>query len=261
MSHEGDRCLAGPEILAYLDGELAEGRRSEVTRHLDECRLCGAAVEGVAGLEWREGFLKSADALKARVRARTAVAVTASGAARRSAARFRPAPMYLTLAASLVLASAATVYLTRPGPGEALFQQYFEPYPSTQPGVRGAGSADVPTGALVRYEARDYSGALAALEAGLAREPNDAQLLFYAGLSRLALGNAREAERDLERVRELGDPELRGPAAWYLALADLRRHDLAAARSRLTRVAEEGGFYKDKAREVLAELDRLHPVR
>ena len=48
---------------------MAEGRRAEVERHLDECRLCGAAVEGVAGLEWREGFLRSTERILSRVRA------------------------------------------------------------------------------------------------------------------------------------------------------------------------------------------------
>jgi anti-sigma factor RsiW len=65
-----DRCLAASEILAYLGGELPEGRKAEVDRHLDECRLCGAAVDGVAGLERREAFLKSTDSMLARVRAR-----------------------------------------------------------------------------------------------------------------------------------------------------------------------------------------------
>src|SRR5512137_1016530 len=116
MSDDQGRCLAPREILAYLGGELGEGRKAEIDRHLDECRLCEAAVEGVAGLEWREGFLRSTDSLLARVRARTAAAV----AHRPSAPRFRPQPLYLTLAATLVVAVGAAVILNRPGPGDAL---------------------------------------------------------------------------------------------------------------------------------------------
>jgi len=260
MDDKQNPCLTAPEILAYLGGELPEGRRAEVDQHLDECRLCGAAVEGVAGLEWREGFLRSSDKVLARVRARTAMAVTAASVARRSAPRFRPAPQYLTLAATLVLGVGALVYMTRPGPGETLFHQYFEPYPSTRPVVRG-GPIDGSSNTLALYEARDYQGALAALEDRRKREPNDPAVLFYAGLSRLALGQAREATLDLEQVLRLGQNDLQAPAQWYLTLAHLRSHDPEQARSRLKRIAEGAGFYRDKARALLSELDRLDKGR
>jgi tetratricopeptide (TPR) repeat protein len=183
-------------------------------------------------------------------------------------------PQYLTLAASLAVGVGATIYLTRPAPGEALFQRHFEPYPSTRPVVRGAVS-DGGSNGLALYEARDYRGALAALEDSLEREPKDPVILFYAGLSRLALGEALEATLDLEQVLRLGDDEIRAPAEWYLALAHLRsqdpagtwyrylalarqdRHDLAPARARLERIAESGGFYQDKARKLLSDLQGL----
>ncbi len=256
MSEQQNQCLPAPEILAYLDGGLPEGRRAEVQRHLDECRLCGDAVEGVAGLEWREGFLRSNDRLLSRVRARTAAAVTAAARARRPAPRFRRAPQYLTLAATVALGVSAAVVLTRPGPGEALFQRHFEPYPSTRPIVRG-GSPVGGSRALALYEARDYRGALKALEDALGREPNDAVARFYAGLCRLALGQDREATRDLQRVLDLGELELHAPAEWYLALVHLRGGDPTEARPYLERIAGGGGFYQDKARALLSELARL----
>jgi len=255
MTEQRNPCLAAAEILAYLDGQLPEGRRAEVGRHLDECRLCGAAVEGVAGLEWREGFLRSTDTLLARVRARTAAAAAAASLARRSAPRFRHAPQYLTLAAMVVLGVCTAIILSRPGPGEVLFQRNFEPYPSTRPVVRG-GSTGGSSNALALYEARDYRGALAALEDDLRREPNDPVARFYAGLCRLTLGEVREATVDLEQVLRLGQQELHAPAEWYLALIHMR-NDPREARPHLERIAGVGGFYQDKARALLSELDRL----
>jgi tetratricopeptide (TPR) repeat protein len=254
MTHARNSCLGASEIPAYLDGALPEARRAEVDRHLDECRLCAAAVEGVAGLEWREGFLRSTDALLARVRARTAALVTA--APRRPTARFRHTPHYLTLAATLAIGVGAAIVLTRPGPGEALFQRSFEPYPSTLPILRG-GTTSGGSNALALYEARDYRAALAALQESLGREPNDAVAHFYSGLCRLALGQPREATFDLDVALRLGDEELRVPAEWYLALAHLPGRHPAEARPILQRIVAHGGFYQDKAQALLHDLDRL----
>jgi tetratricopeptide (TPR) repeat protein len=146
-------------------------------------------------------------------------------------------------------------YWTRPSPGNALFQQYFDPYPSTRPALRGI--TEGRPAALALYEARDYRGALPLLESSAVSDPKDATALFYLGLSHLALGHDRQAALALEQVLRLGDDDLSAPAAWYLALAHLRRGDLGPARSRLEHIATTEGFYRDKARTLLAEVDRL----
>jgi anti-sigma factor RsiW len=264
MGRERGSCLADREILSYLDGELEEPRKTEVDRHLDECRLCGAALEGVAGLEWRHGFLRSADSVRARVRTRTAAASAAmpagSAARLRSAWRVRPAPLYLIVAATVVVGLGSAVLLSRPGPGEALFREHFEPYPSGEPAVRGRASGDRDS-LLSLYEEGDYRGALARLEARISQNPDEAEARFFAGVSRLALGQTREAIRDLEQVQRLGNKELAEPAAWYLALAHLRGSDPAAARPHLERIAAATGFYRDQAQALLLELDKAQSRR
>lgn len=257
MSTTQDPCLSALEILAYLDGELTEGRKAQVDRHLDECRLCGEAVEGVAGLEWREGFLRSTDSLRARVRARAAKAVVAAGIERSPVHRLlfaRPAQLYLTVAATLVVGVGTAVILSRPGPAETLFQRHFDHYPSTRPTVRGAVQESGPD-ALALYEAGDYRRALAALEDRLAQQPDDAASRFYAGVCRLSLGQSREATLDLEQVLRLDEKELHAPAEWYLALAHIKSGDLAGARTHLLGIAGAGGFYQERARVLLAELE------
>jgi tetratricopeptide (TPR) repeat protein len=259
MPLEPNKCLAAAEILAYLDGALPASRRAEVEAHLEECRLCESAVEGVTGLERREGYLRSTDSLLARVRARTATAAVAS-APRRRVLPFRPTVQYLALAATLVLGVGGAVVMTRPGPDEALFLRYFEPYPSLRPVVRAGAHAGAAS-ALALYERGDYQAALAAFEETLGREPNDPVSIFYAGLSRLPLGQAREAIRNLEQVLRLGGKDLQEPARWYLALAHLHGHDPAAARWQLEAIVAAGGFYRDKARALLNELDARASAR
>jgi tetratricopeptide (TPR) repeat protein len=156
----------------------------------------------------------------------------------------------------VVLGVSAALILSRPGPGLVLFERNFEPYPSTRPVVRG-GSTGGSSNAQALYEARDYRSALAAFEEDLRRQPNDPVARFYAGLCRLTLGQVREATVDLEQVLRLGQQELHAPAEWYLALIHLRGHDPREARPHLERIVDAGGFYQDKARALLSELDRL----
>jgi tetratricopeptide (TPR) repeat protein len=250
MTDEIQPCLSRSEVPAWLDGTLPPGRKAEIEQHLQECRLCEDTIDGVASLESREGYLRSSDAVLARVRARTAAT------ARRRPLRFRPAPQLLALAATVVAGVGAAILLSRPGPAEGLFRQNFEPYPSTHPVVRGGGTAGSPA-ALTLYEAGDYKGALGQLEESLRRDPNDPVTRFYAGVCRLALGRTRDAALDLEQVLRLGPEDLRAPAEWYLALAHLRANDPASARADLERIAASEGFYGQRARALLAELDRL----
>jgi tetratricopeptide (TPR) repeat protein len=256
MADEIRPCLSPTEILACLEGTLPPGRKAQIDLHIDECRLCADAIEGVASLESREGFLASTDALQARVRARTAQLATAAAAPRRLALRFRPAPRLVALAATVVAGVGTAIVLTRSGPAEGLFRQNFEPYPSTHPVVRGNGATGRPA-AMTLYESGDYQGALAQLEETLRRDPNDPVTRFYAGVCRLAIGQTRDAVLDLEQVLRLGHEDLRPPAEWYLALAHLRANDPAKARTGLGRIAASEGFYRDRAKALLPELDRL----
>jgi tetratricopeptide (TPR) repeat protein len=254
MNRNIDRCLSAHEIASYVKGDLPDGEKAELARHLDECRLCADAVEGVAGLESKQDYLNSADLMLTRLRLRAASAAP-SPPVRQSVSRVWSARPYLALAATVVILAGLSAYLTRPRPGETLFQQNFEPYPSTQPVVRGA-ATDARSDALRLYEARDYRGALAGFEDALKERPNDPVVRFYAGLCQLALGRSADAIGSLEATRKLGAGELEGPAEWYLSLAYLRNRDSGEARSRLTRIADAGGFYAERARALLAALDR-----
>src|SRR5262249_34293342 len=101
MSGEREDCLTTGEILAYLDRGLPESERAAADRHLDDCRLCADAVEGVAGMARRSAFPESADRVLVRLRERTAR--TAATNVRRLPVRLWIRPPYLALAATLLV--------------------------------------------------------------------------------------------------------------------------------------------------------------
>jgi tetratricopeptide (TPR) repeat protein len=254
MSRDLDECLSPHTVVSYVNGDLREDEKADIERHLDECRLCAGAVEGVAQLEPRQDFLTSADSLRTRLRLRAASG--SSSSVRQSPSRVWSARPYLALAATIVIVAGMTAYLLRSTTEEVLFQQHFEPYPRTRPVVRGA-TADAASDPVILYESRDYRGALGGFEKTLRERPNDPAARFYAGLCQLALDRSADAIGNLEETRRLGAGELDAPAEWYVALAYLRSRNLDEARSRLQRIAAAGGFYADKARALLSDLDRL----
>ena len=257
MSDEHDPCLTASEILAYLDGELPEGRKAEVDRHLDGCRLCEAAVEGVAGLEWREGFLTEQRRVAepgsgphgdggdgrrggapgcAAVPVRAAVPDAGGDPGPRRGRRDRPDP-------------------ARPRRGPVPTELRAVPqHAAHRPRrldrrrVRRAGPLRGPRLPRSPRRARGPPRARAERRCG--------PVLRRSLPARPGRGPARR-HSTWSQVLRLGDEELQAPAEWYLALAHLRGPHPTEARHDLERIAGAGGFYRHKARALLAELDRL----
>jgi tetratricopeptide (TPR) repeat protein len=256
MSEQREQCLAPDEIVAYVNGALSGKPKSEIDCHLAECRLCEAAVEGVARWDSKPGYLSSAESILTRIRLRSATSSRpARSAARQTASPLRYARRYFALAAGIIVCVGVTVFLARPGANEVLFRAHFEPYPSPQPIVRGDGVSNARSNTLALYEARDYRGALAGFQQWLNGRPTDPLPRFYSGLCRLALGESAQAVTDFEQVRKLGSNALEAPTDWYLALAYLRSGNVPEARSQLQRIVDRGGFYQEQARILVSELE------
>jgi tetratricopeptide (TPR) repeat protein len=250
MKGDIDDCLSAQQLASYVNGDLRDDEKARIGRHLDECRLCAGAVEGVTRVGSAQTYLNSADSVRTRLRLRAASGAASGG----RTSRVWAARSYMALAATLVVVSGLISYLARPGADETLFRQYFDPYPGNQPVVRGA-ATDAPSQAMLLYQSRDYRGALAGYEDLLRQRPNDPAARFYAGLCQLALGRSADAIAHFEEVKKAGAGEFERPAEWYLALAYLRNRDVEQARARLTAIAAGGGFYADNARALLRALD------
>jgi hypothetical protein len=89
--------------------------------------------------------------------------------------------------------------------------------------LRGAGNprsfVDDMADGLNAYRDGDYEKAARELEALRPRYPASIEIPFYAGVSRLMLGDAPAAVRALEAARALNDDTFADDVAWYLAVA------------------------------------------
>jgi anti-sigma factor RsiW len=93
-----------PRLDAYVDGEIAEPERLLLREHLADCPDCGPEAAALECL--RNGIRQTAPVYRAPEALRSRIRVALRGEAAASARAMRPAPGWLTYAASILLAVA-----------------------------------------------------------------------------------------------------------------------------------------------------------
>ena len=100
--------------------------------------------------------------------------------------------------------------------------------------------ADLKAG-FAAFERDDYGEAARLLGPLTPRYPQSVEVFFYLGVSRLFLDDHRGARDALVTAGRLADEAFAPDAAWYLAIAEERLGDRAAARARLEALCRAAG--------------------
>jgi hypothetical protein len=105
--------------------------------------------------------------------------------------------------------------------------------------------------AMARFARNDHRGCLEELRFLLRQYPDDVNAIFYAGLCCYNLGLYERAEALLGRAATHSMDVFDEEAAWYhaLTLQRLGRYDEAV--ERMEHIAQAGGFYAERARDLL----------
>lgn len=103
--------------------------------------------------------------------------------------------------------------------------------------------------ALAKYEMGDYESAIIDMNEYLLNKADDAIIHMFSGIAYLAMG---QNETSIQRLKYAGnrDNNLLPYTNWFIALAYLNTEQMDDSREYLQRVAELGGFYSGKAREL-----------
>ena len=138
---------------------------------------------------------------------------------------------------------------------EILFEQFFAVYPAPSE-VRGnKDSDDLFEQAMYHYEHEDYDKALSLLKSPEIKDIHKKH--FYLGMCFLAQEKLKsdKCEHHLEKVLE-SENLYHQHADWYLALSYLQLNKKEKALESLDAIAlNESHFYREKAIELLAEID------
>ena len=105
--------------------------------------------------------------------------------------------------------------------------------------------------ALGHFVRNDHRRTLEELRFLLDQYPDDVNALFYSGLSNFHAGRYRAARTQLKRAATHDVDVFREEAEWYHALTIERSGDVSAAQKEYERIAEQGGFYAERARQRL----------
>ncbi len=163
----------------------------------------------------------------------------------------------LLVAASIAILVSLTFYFTTKNTysTDALFVEYFEPYRNViQPIERGGNVIyDEKYLAFEAYENEDYDKALP-LFSKLYNETKASYYLFYKANVLLKLDRAEEAIPILLEHSKMKDT-VSEKTLWYLALAYLKLDDTVNAKKTLERSILNSSYNKEKAKNLLNELN------
>ncbi len=158
----------------------------------------------------------------------------------------------LWLSVVSVAAAAILVFLFWNPGGQNVLSNYGQ-LEMTNPTVRGENQKQGMTKAAHLFNKKAYKEVLPLLDSVVQADPDNAQSLFYRGVTLLHLKREAEAQQDLKAVFE-GESIYRYQAAYFMALSYLEKGDKSNCRKWLQKIPEEASI-STKAKKVLDKID------
>ncbi len=241
----------------YREGRLSPEEAEAYEQHYFACDRCFEDLlyrDRVAGRLREQGPLIFAEEIRAENRARRAT----RGSGRLRAARgWKVSPLRVAWAAG-ALAIAAIVLIAfalgRMLDRSSRLKDFWTPsaYPYMASELRSDVASREFEEAMASYQAGRYGEAAERLERCARATPEDAEILFYLGVSQLLAGDPGEATRKLRRATRLVPSS--ALYRWYLAQAELLRGRADLAESELLQIEGAGGEFAPQARALLRRI-------
>lgn len=160
-----------------------------------------------------------------------------------------------SVAASLILLLGITGLLTRQASEDKLYQKFYAAYQTT--GInRSAESVTTPNMvvALQKFDNKDYKNAIELFQKVIEQNPNDPAASFYAGAALQEIGKYPNAINRYMAVIENKDNMFFEQAQWYIGLCYLQTNETKKAYKHFKKIAENQGFYQDKAQAIIRKM-------
>ncbi|WP_339715966.1 tetratricopeptide repeat protein [uncultured Kriegella sp.] len=137
---------------------------------------------------------------------------------------------------------------------EELYENNFQQYPNTVYSItRGESVKSIEGDAFMAYEAGSFHKALEGFQKISEEERND-YVDFYMGQSCLQLNQLEKSKVHFQKVID-NTGEFAAESHWYLALIAIKQESKEKAKQQLNELISKYDYNKDKATELLFELD------
>lgn len=273
-------CPPLASVRALASGTMPEEMQTALQQHVSSCDSCGALAADLLDDELTAPSENEGQRIAARIAAgkdKGASAASASQTSRRGAAS--PRFTFLRPALAGVALLALFVVISRVGnqpPTPPIATQGVPPAPVIpavlrlempevhlraaivlQPRGEKAASSMVQdmAPALDAYRAQNYAAAARRFAELEKKYPGTVELLFYHGISQLALGQNDDALRLLEHAALLEEEEFAIEIEWYRGLTEYRAGRVAASRARLGNLCKGKSEFTARACEAVKVLD------
>ena len=243
-------CLTGEQIRDYVNQSMTPAEKRHVQNHLLQCPICSDAVEGAEAYagEYAKMVAESKRRLKFGTKSRKVVWMYRAS---------------WVAAAAIVMFFLLNVqeYFLPSSPYEALYQQYFEPYPNMVPLVRGNQSDNQLQYAMFAYEAEAYEKSLIHLKTILDAHPDSSIVQLYTGICLLSQNEIKEALDVLKPLRNDESDPYQVQALWYTALALMKHMRIAESESILLQLVKTKHEFTDRSQSLIRDINGITDIR
>jgi hypothetical protein len=163
--------------------------------------------------------------------------------------------IYATVAASLIIMLSLSTLLSRQVSQDEIYQKFYTTYPTT--GINRTASMTLDqtlSKALQEIDNKDYTKAINLLQEVISRDQNNIVGHFYSGVSLQEIGKFQNAIQEYQTVISNKDNLFIEQANWYIGLCYLQTNDDKKAYKQFKKIAQNEGFYKQKAQAILRKM-------
>ena len=157
------------------------------------------------------------------------------------------------IAASILLIVVSFIALNNRNPDlQKLYSDFYTPYPNVESPI--SRDKDIEYTAFNYYENGNYTKALEVFMQMQDVFHENTAVVFYTGLTQLALSNPGEAIENLNILTKSKDERFERPALWYSSLAWISLENSAKAREVLNKLKTGDDKYSKNAKSLLKKI-------
>ncbi|MEM9823478.1 MAG: hypothetical protein AAF985_20510 [Bacteroidota bacterium] len=254
------QCLSAQDIQRYLNAELSKSDQHRIERHLLDCPLCSAAVEGLANEHDFEEHLEFQQIQEAII-SKTRQSNTKVQAKIEKLPTRNYRVLFNRIAAAILFCILTTAaYLNwQENEGERLFYAYHQGIANDALiAQRAAQIVDYQDPEMKKgieyFNLKSYRESMDYFQVILEKNAENPAALFFTGLAALELGKYAKAAEHLALSR-INHKEYYEQATWYLILAELKQNNQATVMDLLEDLSNSpDSSYRQKAMKLKAEL-------